>query len=442
LRLPRLLAGGAVLAVVAGTAACGAQALEPKLALRDALSDFTAGRTGALELSVASSGDDVRAFSEAAGPSSTGALADDALDSLLTSSFEVGYDLGDDRKDDADDRTSIVVRLGDLTAGELRMVDGLVYARADVEGLAKKFPEIRDGLDEFRAGLTGDDGGSEAASAEVVGPATALIDGAWVVVDPQGYLDQLEELAGPDGGSAGMSLPDYASPEARDLLGSAMKDAVTSVERREDDEELGDHLVAGLDLGKGYTTLRAGLPGLFEGEMAAQLEKDLPPVAEVPDKQIDVSFWVKDGNLTRVELDVAQFLADPAGHLVLRADTHPVEEITAPSDAVEFDIAAITESAMSYAAAEGGTALGGGTELDAHTVALWVDQDIAGAAREGGWQPSVSQLADVLPLYEGVVAGLIITAVGDRVQVNIDEDVVCLTPSPDGMGEHVVPGGC
>ena len=58
-RLPRLLAGGAVVALLTGTAACGVQALEPKIALRDAFSDFAANRSGALELSVASSADDV-----------------------------------------------------------------------------------------------------------------------------------------------------------------------------------------------------------------------------------------------------------------------------------------------------------------------------------------------------------------------------------------------
>jgi hypothetical protein len=68
LHLSRLLAVGAAVALVSGTAACGAQAAEPKIALRDAASAFAAERTGALELSFASSADDVRAFAEAADP--------------------------------------------------------------------------------------------------------------------------------------------------------------------------------------------------------------------------------------------------------------------------------------------------------------------------------------------------------------------------------------
>ena len=93
-----------------------------------------------------------------------------------------------------------------------------------------------------------------------------------------------------------------------------------------------------LDLRKGYTTLRAGLPGLFEGETATMLEKEMPPASEVPDTTIDVSFWVRDGHLTRTELDPPQFLDKPAGHLVLRAEPGGDGYTTAPSDAVDFDL--------------------------------------------------------------------------------------------------------
>src|SRR3954447_16344532 len=93
-RLPRLLAGGAVFAVVAGTAACGAQALEPRVALRDALSDFAAQQTGAVELSVPSSAKEVRAFAAATDPSGPTAddISDDDLSTLLSSSVDFAYD--------------------------------------------------------------------------------------------------------------------------------------------------------------------------------------------------------------------------------------------------------------------------------------------------------------------------------------------------------------
>jgi hypothetical protein len=41
-----------------------------------------------------------------------------------------------------------------------------------------------------------------------------------------------------------------------------------------------------------------------------------------------------------------------------------------------------------------------------------------------------------------MVEGMVVTAVGERVQVTIDQDVVCLTLSADGTGEGIVPGPC
>ena len=455
MRLPRLLAGGAVVAVVTGTAACGVQALEPKIALRDAFSGFTANRSGAVELSIASSSDEVLAFAQSADPgSSASVMSDEDLDTLLSSSLDVAYDLGDDRKSETDDSSSVLVRVDDLVAGELRSVGQTLYARADVDGLAKRFPDMQQGLDEVRSGLTGGDGVSEPAPAEVVEPVTAFLDGEWISVDVAAYLKQLEEMtAGQDGGAAGLDMSDYASDEMRDLLGSALEDAVTSVTRREDDQ-IGDHLVAKVDLRKAYTRLRAGLPALVDGEQADVMEQQLPPVSEVPDKQIDVSFWVRDGELKRAELDVAQFVDDAAGSFVLRADVGSGREISAPDGAVEFDLGALMAAGMSayqagdegYAVGEDGApvegVVGDGSQPDAHLIATWVDMDIAGMADSEDGQPSVVYLPEVAPGYEGSAPGLSITAVGERVQVAVGQDVVCLALSPDGMGENITAGAC
>jgi hypothetical protein len=437
-RLPRLLAGGAVAAVLTGTAACGLPAVEPKLELRDALSAFAAGRSGTLELSIPSSADDVRAFDAAADPSGGDAgTTDDVLQQLLSSSVEMGYDFGEDRDSDADDSSRVVVHLDGLDAGELRLVDGLLYARVDVEGLGEKFPEMQPDLDSLRAGLTGEDG----APAPMIEAGTAILDGGWVSVDVQAYLDQLA-AAGTAPGDPTTGSSESSSAALRDLLGDALKGAVASVERREADGELGDHLVAGLDLRKVYATLRSGLPEVLTGGTADALEQQLPPVAEVPDKQIDVSFWVRDGDLTRVELDIAQFLDEPAGHLVLRADVLAPEEITAPSDAIEFDIAALMEAGMSGYPPGGEGRPSAELEPDAYTVATWIDMDLADRAYEEGGQPSVEYLAEMLPYYEGIAKSLDITAVGERIQVTLDKESVCLTLSPDGMGEDIAEGPC
>jgi hypothetical protein len=434
-RLPRLLAGGMLAAVLTGTAACGLQAAEPKLELRDAMSDFAAGRAGTLQLSLPSSADDVRAFAEAADPSGDGGMTDDDLEQLLSSSVELGYDFGEDRDSDADDTSRFVVHLEDLDAAEIRTVDGVLYARADVDGLAEKFPEMQADLDTFRGGLTGEDVPAGTADA-----ATALLDGEWVSVDIQAYLDSVQALAEQVGEAGGVApddptaaLSDMSSAEVRDLLGDALKGAVTSVERREGDDDLGDHLVTHLDLRKAYATLRSGLP---------ELEEQLPPVDEVPDKQIDVSFWVLDGDLTRIELDLAQFLDEPAGHLVLRADVLAPEEITAPSDAMEFDVAALMETAMSAADPDVAYQSPPKWKPDAYEIATWVDEDFANVAYEWHTAPSVHQLPEVLPLYEGLMEGLEIIAVGDRIQVTLRHETVCLTLSYYGNSEDIADGPC
>jgi hypothetical protein len=434
-RLPRLLAGGMLAAVLTGTAACGLQAAEPKLELRDAMSDFAAGRAGTLQLSLPSSGDDVRTFAGAADPSGDGGMTDDDLEQLLSSSVELGYDFGEDRDSDADDTSRFVVHLEDLDAAEVRTVDGVLYARADVDGLAEKFPEMQADLDTFRGGLTGAD-----VPAETVDAATALLDGEWVSVDIQAYLDSVQALAEQVGEAGGVApddptaaLSDMSSAEVRDLLGDALKGAVTSVERREGDDDLGDHLVTHLDLRKAYATLRSGLP---------ELEEQLPPVDEVPDKQIDVSFWVLDGDLTRIELDLAQFLDEPDGHLVLRADVLAPEEITAPSDAMEFDVAALMETAMSAADPDVAYQSPPKWKPDAYEIATWVDEDFANVAYEWHTAPSVHQLPEVLPLYEGLMEGLEIIAVGDRIQVTLRHETVCLTLSYYGNSEDIADGPC
>jgi hypothetical protein len=435
-RLPRLLAGGMLAAVLTGTSACGLQAAEPKLELRDAMSEFAAGRAGMLQLSLPSSADDVRAFAGAADPSGgDGGMTDDDLEQLLSSSVELGYDFGEDRDSDADDTSRFVVHLEDLDAAEVRTVDGVLYARADVDGLAEKFPEMQADLDTFRGGLTGADVPAETADA-----ATALLDGEWVSVDIQAYLDSVQALVEQVGEAGGVApddptaaLSDMSSAEVRDLLGDALKGAVTSVERREGDDDLGDHLVTHLDLRKAYATIRSGLP---------ELEEQLPPVDEVPDKQIDVSFWVLDGDLTRIELDLAQFLDEPAGHLVLRADVLAPEEITAPSDAVEFDVAALMETAMSASDPDVAYQSPPKWKPDAYEIATWVDEDFANVAYEWHTAPSVHQLPEVLPLYEGLMEGLEIIAVGDRIQVTLRHETVCLTLSYYGNSEDIADGPC
>jgi hypothetical protein len=438
-RLSRLLAGGVAIALLTGTVSCGLPAVEPKLQLRDAARAFTEGSAGTVRLSVASSADDLRAFAEAAvgDPSSAADVTDDVLETLVTTSLDIGYDVGVDGETTDDDSSSVVVRIGDLAAAELRSVGTTAYARADVDGLVEQFPDLQGPLDELREALAAGGGAADPVPAAAVDPVTAFLESRWVALDVPAYLEQLS--------TAGVgTASEESTARLRALLGDALEDAAGPVERRGTDADLGDHLVARFDLRTAWSTLRDGLPeAVPELGTAGGTDELLPPVADVPDIDVEVSFWALGGRLTRIELDVAQFLDEPVGHLVLRADVLPAERITAPTGAVPVDLAAIQSELAARAAAE--TGYYAQLEPDAHMIATWVDQDLANLAYELHTVPTARMLPQVLPLYEPVgerVPGLAIAAVGNRVQVTVAQEVVCLRPSQYGNAEDIEPGPC
>ncbi|MCA0145184.1 hypothetical protein [Blastococcus sp. LR1] len=437
MRLNRLLAGGSIAALLSGVAACGLQSVEPKIQLRDALRAFGDQSSGALRLSVPSSEDDIRAFIAAADEAGEGEdVPDDVLSTLLSSSMVVGFDEGKDAEDPADDGGRFVVEIGDLDAVEVRTTGETLYARADVDGLADEFPDLGPDLESFRAELDAAEAGAADLPAALLAPARALLEGEWMSLDGAALVAKVEEMSGT---AATVEEDAKLQSDLQELGGKALQDAVVGVERKGEDDDLGDHLVVKLNLRKGYATVRDELPGILPtGEDPAALEEQLPPVDEVPDQDVAVSVWVNDGELTRAELDAAQFLEKPAGHLVLRADVLDAEPVTAPSDSVEVDVNALFDEAM----AAGDAPFAGGEVLDAYTLATWVDMDLATVAAEQGGEPSVAFLPEILPWYEGATPDLVITAVGPRVQVATGGETVCLTPSPDGMAEVIDVGPC
>jgi hypothetical protein len=358
-------------------------------------------------------------------------MSDADLRKLVSSRLEFAFDSGADKKSPTDDSAQVLVHIGDTDAGEIRTVDQTVYGRVNMSGLVSEFPDMKSGVDSFRASL---DSGPEASGppAAIAGPATAVLDGRWVSLDMHAgsWLEgQLKSASG--AGLAG----DYQA-KIKALAGKAFGGGAVAVKRLDSDDKLGDHLVATTNLRKVYANIRGDVAGLFTGSTGAEIAKQLPPVTDAPDRNFDVSFWVKDGALTRVELDAAQFLDKPAGHLVLRLDALPKQKITAPSGAVVIDAKAIagqTGLPLSQLLAGGGgvsrPAGSGGADapLDAHTVATYVDQDIRDMADGDGVAPSLSYLsrarADMLDMDNGVQ----VTQVGRRIQVAYGGRAACLT---------------
>jgi len=300
---------------------------------------------------------------------------------------------------------------------------------------------MKDGVDSARASLTGAGGSGEVVEA-LRAPATALFDGRWVSVDT-GALQKELGSAGTDSGSGTGGMSDLAGGLASDapatlkkIAGKAFADGVT-VKRLDGDARLGDHLVATASLRAVYKNIRGDLPALFSESARAEISKSLPQPGDVPDRKLTVSFWVKDGALTRVELDAAQFLDKPSGALVLRADSLPAAKITAPKGSVAVDLKAITDqTGMSI------NDLASGNEpMDAQTIAGYVDEDIRWMADDDGAAPSLSYLQQAVADMAGMADGLVITPVGSRVQVTVAGGSACLVLPPSTDVEGAVTDG-
>lgn len=460
MRLPRLLAGTAIVAVVSGTAACGLQSVEPALELRDAASAFTSAGAGAMRFSIGSSAADYRTFSHQAdkegGSSSSGDhLSDADLRKLLSSRIELSYDSGADKKSTADDSSEALVHVGDTDAGEFRSVDQTLYARANVSGLVQEFPDMKSGVDSFRASLVGgpDGGGPPPA---ISAPATAVLDGRWVSLDmhPDSWLGK-QLTSGSHGG-----LATGYTAKVKALAAKAFGGGAVAVQRLDSDDALGDHLVATTNLRKVYGNIRGDVGGLFTGTAARQIVSQLPRVTAVPDRNLTVSFWVKDGALTRVEVDAAQFLDKPAGHLVLRVDALPKRKITAPSGALAVDPKAMADQTglpieQLLAGTTGGASGGGnpsaGTPeggvigpdgaLSAHSAATYLDVTIRDMADQDGAAPSVAYLARARDVMLQLDNSIVVKQVGRRIQVAYGGHAACLTLSASVTSEGTISSG-
>jgi hypothetical protein len=232
------------------------------------------------------------------------------------------------------------VKAGDLEhAFELRYIDKKLYARADIAGMAKLFSESPD---EIAAQL------GAMASQEGFGFLSAAAAGKWIVADlstPTGLFDGLRSQFG---GSTGSSLPVPTAPQQvpsgfqglKDAVGKALTEDVSIKELGSDDT--GDHYLGTVtSLRTFYAKIRPALTEVGSLPFGNQL----PAADDVPDKPASLDVWIKSGRISRLELDLAQFLPAPppnTGRVALRLDIdREAAGVTAPSDAVSVDVAGL-----------------------------------------------------------------------------------------------------
>ncbi len=75
--------------------------------------------------------------------------------------------------------------------------------------------------------------------------------------------------------------------------------------RSEGSDDAGDHLVATVQIKPLFNSLTETLGGL--GALAGVPGGALPAESDVPDEEVDIHFWVDDGDLAQIELDLTQF---------------------------------------------------------------------------------------------------------------------------------------
>jgi hypothetical protein len=273
----------------------------------------------------------LQALDAQAGHGSLGSEASTILNSSITVSHTQA-------SDPSKARSQTVVNLGGDNAIETRMIDRTLYLRVDAAGLGKamgKSPaELRRAAREAKA-----------AGLDFVGPALA---GKWLSI---ARADKL-------GRQSGMTLPGSSKQkQARDaflqrLLGSATVSEVG-------DDDAGTHMAISVPARQAYEGLMDMISNMGSGLPPGAA---LPDPSSVPDKNIKVDAWVRDGSLTQLEIDLRQFAA-LGGHplpsdvdaLALRMTIHAFTgTIDAPSGAMPVDVKQLRKLFSGATASQGG----------------------------------------------------------------------------------------
>jgi hypothetical protein len=330
------LARRALVAAVVSTlvlAGCGAsEKLSPRVAVREAAKATASQKEGTFTLSMVGSEADMNAVLNNGAPLSE----DDRQGMDLLRNGHIAFSTGNDK-------FGLDVKVGDLEhAFELRYVDKKLYARVNVAGLATLFGGTPEEVNQAVQAMASQEG------LEFLG---AAAEGKWLVADFSTLKSMFEGLGKQFGldTETGASTPTSGAPAAgelqalKDAIGKLLTEDVAIKELKSDD--VGDHYVASVaSLRTFYAKVR---PILSQHMGSLPGANELPPDSAVPDKPGSLDVWVKDGRVSRVELDMAQFATAPpagAGRVALRIDIdREAPNLAVPPDAVTVDLAGLLQ---------------------------------------------------------------------------------------------------
>lgn len=256
-------------------------------------------------------------------------LSSDDAQKILDSSLSVS---GNGATDPQDAQAQIVLNVAGSDDAEIRVVDQVVYIRADVHSLLSTF-----GQDPSQA-----DALAQQASAAGYGFVGSLIQGKWVALT--GLSELMQSLGG-------------ASPAATQQLGQLQDKLLETFKNAgsvssEGSDSVGDHLVASFPLRDLVSKLFDSLKSINPAAAATA-----PDLSQVPDKDVKLDAWVKDDKLVQLEFDFLQVNdlvqndSDklPAGvtKLALKVELSPFSgSVEKPSGAVEVNIQQLLQTIM------------------------------------------------------------------------------------------------
>lgn len=294
---------------------------DPKGALTSAFELMGDSEGQTMEFSLRSDEASLAAFSE-------GDLSEEDASTILNSKITVSSTNPEDPKDV--EFEMVVDVAGDLI--EVKQLGEVAYVRVDGRAFIEKFgneAEVEAGLAEMPPQFAW---------------LNSLVDGEWIALTGAEALQ--EQFGGP--------TPDA---ETQDKL---MADLTRAIEenaevRSEGSEDAGDHLVATMQVRPLFESFMQTVQSLGGLSGLGGAGAPLPSSSEIPDEEVDVHFWVDDGTLSQVELDVTQFadwadaedFPDGVDEMALRLTFDEFDGgVEAPDAAEEVDLMEVMQTFM------------------------------------------------------------------------------------------------
>lgn len=269
-------------------AACGGDsgpdpADDPKAALKAAFEKIGEYEGLTVTLRLDSDTDSLVAVSE-------GELTDEQAQAILDSSLTVTAKQSGQPEDAQLELTADIS--GDTA--ELKLVEQVLYARADVGELVERFGGDISEVNQFRQ--------QAPPGFEFIGP---LLDGEWVA------FEGLKEFAEQFGGAQQTEEQTDFQKEMSAKLGAAVEEnsTVDSV----GDDDIGHHLEASIAL-RGLYDAFLEIAGSAPG-MGTLPPGSFPPASEIPNENLTIDAWIDGGDLVQLGFDFIRiaetFEADP-----------------------------------------------------------------------------------------------------------------------------------